>query len=353
MKPVLISISLDFHRTKIFIRSSYNIFHNIIFFDFGLLITPFNFPFRALGTKLVFVRGEAWEVLSKIINHFDVNKLTFERVVEPQLKIDREIVKKARDDHNVQVHTFPTRTLFDQEELLRLNNNKTPLTMTEFMKIVALAGTPPQPRDAPNFLPPLPDSLPKWKRGGFKIFKEVPTLNDLEEPEEPTTTFEPGEAAAIRCMDDYLRQTERVASFDSSKTNPSSLVPDTTALSPYISLGSLSVRLFYHRLQEALHRLPGPASTRQLEEQLYWRELAYLIGHSTPNFNDLSGNPYCVCLEIPTLGDKRTKGLVGKWARGETGYPVIDACMNQLKRDGWMHYTARHLCASFLTRGKF
>ena len=36
---------------------------------------------------------------------------------------------------------------------------------------------------------------------------------------------------------------------------------------------------------------------------------------------------------------------------GQTGYPAIDAVMNQLRTEGWMHHLARHLVACFLTRG--
>ena len=40
-------------------------------------------------------------------------------------------------------------------------------------------------------------------------------------------------------------------------------------------------------------------------------------------------------------------------ARGETGYPIIDACMKQLKETGWMHNRGRMIVASFLTKDLF
>ena len=39
------------------------------------------------------------------------------------------------------------------------------------------------------------------------------------------------------------------------------------------------------------------------------------------------------------------------WAEGRTGFPWIDACMRQLKAQGWIHHLARHAVACFLTRG--
>lgn len=39
------------------------------------------------------------------------------------------------------------------------------------------------------------------------------------------------------------------------------------------------------------------------------------------------------------------------FCQGKTGYPFIDACMRQLRQEGWIHHLARHAVACFLTRG--
>ena len=38
------------------------------------------------------------------------------------------------------------------------------------------------------------------------------------------------------------------------------------------------------------------------------------------------------------------------WRTGRTGFPVVDAGMRQLVREGWMHNRARMVVASFLTK---
>jgi len=38
------------------------------------------------------------------------------------------------------------------------------------------------------------------------------------------------------------------------------------------------------------------------------------------------------------------------WQHGETGYPVVDACMRQLAETGWMHNRGRMIAASFLAK---
>ena len=39
-----------------------------------------------------------------------------------------------------------------------------------------------------------------------------------------------------------------------------------------------------------------------------------------------------------------------RWAEGRTGFPLVDAGMRQLRREGWMHNRARLVVGSFLTK---
>ena len=50
----------------------------------------------------------------------------------------------------------------------------------------------------------------------------------------------------------------------------------------------------------------------------------------------------------PTL--ERRRDALEAWKNGETGYPIVDAGMRQLMREGYMHNRARLITASFLVR---
>jgi len=306
---------------------------------------------REKGSCLFVAKGKPLEIMDSLIKEFNVKTLTFERDTEPYNKaLDEEMTKMAETKHQVEVHSFWGHTLFDPEYLLELNNGKAPLTMTSFLNIASEACNPSKPADAPISLPASPID---FKSKQVDVFSKIPTLSDLAEygyvPEEKTTWFVAGEKEAIKRMEDFLVQKKRVTTFEKPKTDPTSLVPDSTALSPYISMGSLSVRLFYAKLKEVIASTAHTEPPVSLEGQLYWRELAYLIGFSTPNFNQMLGNP--ICMQIPWLEGEAAKPLVDNWEKGQTGYPAVDAAMNQLKTDGWMHHLARHLVACFLTRG--
>lgn len=119
------------------------------------------------------------------------------------------------------------------------------------------------------------------------------------------------------------------------------------ALSPHLKFGTLSCRTFYWGLQDVLagyktHSQP-PVS---LVGQLLWREFFYVQSVFTPNFDRMVGNPVC-----KQVAWDYTPEWIDAWEHGRTGYPWIDAIMNQLRAEGWMHHLARHAVACFLTRG--
>ena len=308
---------------------------------------------RNKGSRLFVTKGRPLDIMETFIKEFQVKHLTFERDTEPYNKaIDDQLTRNAAM-HQVDVQSFWGHTLFDPDYLLELNNGKTPMTMNEFMRIISLAGDPPKPLGVPKQLPPPPPEMSLGKMG-LGIFDTVPTLSDLKEhgynPEEKTTWFVGGEKEGMKRMENFLDQKHRVTTFEKPKTNPTSLLPDTTACSPYMTRGSLSARLFHSRLKEIT--CDESSSTKppvSLEGQLYWRELSYLIGYTSPNFHQMVDNP--ICMQIPWRDGEDAQALLEKWEMGQTGYPAVDATMNQLRTDGWIHHLSRHLVSCFLTRG--
>lgn len=62
----------------------------------------------------------------------------------------------------------------------------------------------------------------------------------------------------------------------------------------------------------------------------------------------------CLCTGVPTTGQipwDDNPELLAAWKEARTGYPWIDACMTQLREEGWLHHLGRHAVACFLTRG--
>ena len=110
----------------------------------------------------------------------------------------------------------------------------------------------------------------------------------------------------------------------------------TSRLSPYLHLGCVSPLAVAHRVSAT----PG---AEPFVRQLAWRDFyAQALLHRPETQREdfrTRGDRW--------LGDTQT---LAAWRDGLTGYPVVDAGMRQLRREGFMHNRARLLVGSFLTK---
>ena len=117
----------------------------------------------------------------------------------------------------------------------------------------------------------------------------------------------------------------------------------------------MSPRTAWHAVADANKRASSKTNRSKppvsLHGQLLWRDFNNLIAHSANaqhpgSWGRMADNPYC--REVPWSSDPE---MLAAWKEGRTGYPWIDACMNQLRKEGWLHHLGRHAVACFLTRG--
>jgi len=116
-------------------------------------------------------------------------------------------------------------------------------------------------------------------------------------------------------------------------------IDGSSKLSPYIRFGVVSLRKIYIKALE----LAGEDC--QFIKELAWREFWYHIKNNFPEFRELEFQERRRGLKW--LKDEK---LMRAFTEGETGYPIIDASIRQLKLEGWIHNRARMIVASFLTK---
>lgn len=113
----------------------------------------------------------------------------------------------------------------------------------------------------------------------------------------------------------------------------------TSYLSPYIKFGLLSIRevfWFFHK-----HRQQG------LMDQIVWREFYFHICYYYPDVLNQSSNFNPKYNDIKWVKNKKH---LDAWKQGNTGYPIIDACMKELNTTGYMHNRGRLITSNFLNR---
>ena len=97
-------------------------------------------------------------------------------------------------------------------------------------------------------------------------------------------------------------------------------------------------------IEDGCRRGRGPEA---FQRQLCWRDFyAHVLLHY----------PAQRALGVPGALPRRDRAGAGRserfeaWCEGRTGFPLVDAGMRQLQREGWMHNRARLVVGSFLTK---
>lgn len=111
---------------------------------------------------------------------------------------------------------------------------------------------------------------------------------------------------------------------------------DTSRISPYLHFGCLSPL-------EVASRLDGRPGAAAFLRQLAWRDFYHQV---------LAARPETAHEDYRSRNDvwRTDDDDLDAWRQGRTGYPLVDAAMRQLLREGFVHNRARMVVASFLTK---
>jgi deoxyribodipyrimidine photo-lyase len=149
-----------------------------------------------------------------------------------------------------------------------------------------------------------------------------------------------GETAALHHLHQYLFHWKSAASYKETR-NALDNWRFSTKLSPWLACGAISPKVVVKQLKlfEAAHVKND--STYWIYFELLWREFFYWLqqkyGHHWFRFKGIQNK---------TPATNHHPDTFKAWCNGETGYPIVDACMRQLAETGYMSNRGRQLVAS-------
>jgi len=141
-----------------------------------------------------------------------------------------------------------------------------------------------------------------------------------------------GEKEAHRLLRAWL--SGPIAQYDEARRSAAERA--TSHLGAHLHFGTISAAT-------VLAALPEGDGPQQFARQLCWRDFFLQLLAASPS---LAREDYRRAA-VPWRSDP---GALAAWQEGRTGYPIVDAAMRQLARDGHIHNRLRLLVASFLTR---
>ncbi|CAB4789208.1 MAG: deoxyribodipyrimidine photo-lyase [Actinobacteria bacterium] len=150
----------------------------------------------------------------------------------------------------------------------------------------------------------------------------------------PTTA---GEDEAHRLLESFK---DRVDGYSTNRNIPG--LDGTSMLSPHLRFGTI------HPRQVADALIGDSEDRRVFLSEIAWREFYADVLFNNPQSVTAVLQP--TMRHLPVDSDAAAIERFQTWARGETGYPLVDAGMRQLLATGWMHNRVRMVAASFLVK---
>ncbi|MCB1093345.1 MAG: deoxyribodipyrimidine photo-lyase, partial [Verrucomicrobiae bacterium] len=287
------------------------------------------------GSRLTVRGGHAPDIIETLIRESRADAVYFNRDPDPHGRQIEDQVRQRCRQIGVAVCDYKDTVLHEPGEVLTGSGDPyrvyTPYSRTWFAQAKPSPVGRPKTIRTPEgvFSDPLP-SLDHWK---------LSLPDGLSLP-----------AAGERAARDRLKAalSGPLQKYAAQRNDPAA--DATSHLGPDLRYGTISVREVFHQAQKAADQSQTASerdSIHTFQKQLAWREFFMAIMGHFPNVLDEEFNPQWRGLD---WNDPEKDDAFNRWCDGRTGFPIVDAGMQELWHTGWMHNRVRMVVASFLIK---
>jgi deoxyribodipyrimidine photo-lyase len=293
---------------------------------------------RSHQSNLLIRIGQPEHIVPDLAQALGCEAVYFHKEVTSEEVLVEAALQQRLDGLGIRHQAFWGATLHAPEEL-PFAVAQLPEIFTQFRKRVEAESKIAQPLPTPAQLSPLPDidcgDCPTLEQLGVEAVAADPRA---------VQTFRGGETEGLKRLQAYIWEKDRLRVY--KQTRNGMLDPDDSSkLSPWLALGCLSPRYVNAQVAQYETERVKNDSTYWLIFELLWRDYFRWIGmkHGDRIFHTsgLRG------LKLPWKKDWERFEL---WRNGQTGYPLVDASMQELLTTGFMSNRGRQNVASFLTK---
>ncbi|ACB33517.1 Deoxyribodipyrimidine photo-lyase [Leptothrix cholodnii SP-6] len=295
-------------------------------------LAPLRDALAARGLPLLVRTGEAVEVLAALRREFACTRLFSHEETGPGWSYarDRAVARWCRA-HGVAWTEWPQTGV-----IRRLKDRRGWAGRWQQRMDAPCVRVPAGWRAAPGFAP---STLPA----------DLPTLRELGVATAPDTP-PAGEAAAQQMLQSFLGG--RALGYRRHLSSPLAAEAGCSRLSEHLAFGTLSLRML-HQATEATLRA---TSDRELAYSL--RGFAGRLRWHCHFMQKLEDEPAIEWRNFARSADGLRPGdgsalqtadreRLQAWCEGRTGFPMVDACMRQLRATGWLNFRMRAMLVSF------
>lgn len=286
---------------------------------------------QALGSDLLIRTGPAVDSLCLLANQLQVDAVFCNRDYEPAARQRDSRVKAQLSRQHIAFHDYKDQVIFDTDEILNASHTPysvfTPYKKAWLKQLDAFAVKAYPVEDYIQQLAKLmPEPMPALSSLGFE-----PAGYDQH----------PLQAGALAGQQRWQQFRQRIGHYAIRRDFPGLKGP--SYLSVYLRFGCISIRQLVRESWQSITTDSTGAETWLSE--LIWREFYQMLLWHRPDVCQHSFKAEYRGLVFPGQPEH-----FERWCQGQTGYPLVDAGMRQLRQTGYMHNRLRMLTASFLVK---
>ena len=188
----------------------------------------------------------------------------------------------------------------------------------------------------------------------IKNYYSITTLNALEHsylvPSELVAKLESypkqyqpaGEENAWRYLKSFAQK--RGFNYHRHISKPAESRTACSRLSPYLAWGNISIKQVFQFVGTHPNGTANNSAFSGMLTRLHWH------CHFIQKFEvECTYETHCVNNGYELLEHIKNETFIRAWKTGQTGYPLIDACMRAVEETGWINFRMRAMVVSFLT----
>lgn len=265
------------------------------------------------GSSILIKYGTPEEAWNDVLASYDIKGVYTNHDYEPYAKERDNSLAEYLLSENVSFQTFKDQVIFDKDEVIKADGKPytvfTPYFRQWYKQLTEFyLKSYPVERYLKNLLQTKPSEFPTLSSLGF----------ETSEQEFPGKNFE-----------------KKLAAYEKRRDFPAD--DATSRLGIHLRFGTVSIR------EAAATALEAKATTWLSE--LAWRDFYMMILWHFPQTATRSFKP-----AYDNIKWRNDEKEFEAWKNGKTGYPLVDAGMNQLNQTGYMHNRVRMVVGSFLTK---
>jgi len=163
-------------------------------------------------------------------------------------------------------------------------------------------------------------------------------------PENITTSnknFQPGgESFAWKYLNSFIKQ--RYVNYSNHISKPMLSRKGCSRLSPYLAYGNISMRMVFLYVQQHYQNAENKRELSNFKSRLLWH------CHFMQKFEDECSMEFAnVNKAYNHLIKSKNQEYISAWQKGETGVPLVDACMRCVVATGYINFRMRAMVVSF------